>query len=89
MRKCKKKWWYSWSWQNENKDIFGHFFKCSFNFRAHALQSEPYKVSVSNFVKFQLQSMSYKIGRALEKMTKNTFIKIRLKRILIRQVKGP
>ena len=28
------------NWQNEDKNIFCTFFKCSLNFRAHALQSE-------------------------------------------------
>ena len=44
------------------------FFKCSLNFRAHALQSELSKVSISNFSKFQLQSNRSKIERAFEKM---------------------
>ena len=43
------------------------FLKCSLNFRAHALQSELRKISISNFVKFQLQSMSFKIELAFEK----------------------
>ena len=42
-------------------------FKRSLNFRAHALQSKLNKVSISNFVKFRLQSMSSKIERAIEK----------------------
>ena len=62
------------------------FFKCSLNFRAIALQSELNKVSTSNFVKFQLQSMSSKIERAFKKTTK-FFNKIRLKRTSIRQLK--
>ena len=67
---------------------FVSFFKCSLNFRAHALQSELTKVSISNFVKFRLQSMSCKIEREFEKRT--TFsIKIGPKRTLIRQLKGP
>ena len=74
------------SWQNEDKNIFCCFFKCSLNFRAHALQSELNKVSISNFVKFRLQSMSSKIERAFKKTTKFS-IKIRLKRTLIRQLK--
>ena len=52
MRKYGKKLQSSWSWQNEDKNIFCHFFKCSLNFRAYALQSELNKVSISNFVKF-------------------------------------
>ena len=36
-------------------------------FRAYALQSETNKVSISNFVKFQLQSMISKVERAIEK----------------------
>ena len=43
------------------------FFNGSLNFRAHALQSESNKVSISNFVKLQLQSMSSKSERAFEK----------------------
>ena len=43
------------------------FFKGSLNFRANTLQSEPNKVSITNFVKFQLQSMSSKIEQAIEK----------------------
>ena len=70
------------------KNIFCLFFKCSLNFRAHALQSELNKVSISNFVKFRLQSMSSKMEQAFEKMTKFS-IKIGPKRTLIRQLKGP
>ena len=44
------------------------------------------KRSISNFVKFRLQSISSKIERAFEKTTKFS-IKIRLKRTLIRQLK--
>ena len=42
------------------------FFKYSLNFRAHALQWEFSKVSISNFVTFQLQSISSRIERAFE-----------------------
>ena len=42
------------------------FFKCLLNFRAHALQLGLNKVSISNFVKFWLQSMSSIIRRAFE-----------------------
>ena len=49
------------------KTLFVRFFKCSLNFRAHALQLELSKVSIFNFVKFELQSMSSKIERAFEK----------------------
>ena len=63
-----------WSWQNEDKNIFCNFFKCSLNFRAHALQSELNKDGYTNFVKFRLQSKSYKIERAFEKMTKYVFV---------------
>ena len=55
------------SWQNEDKNMFSCFFKGSLNFKAHALQTELNKVSISNFVKFQLQSKSSKIERAFEK----------------------
>ena len=72
----------SWSWQNEA------FFKCSLNFRAHVLQSELTKVSISNFVTFQLQRISSKIERAFEKNTKFS-IEIGPKRTIIRQLKEP
>ena len=68
--------------------IFCHFFKCSISFRAHALQSELNKVSMSNFVKFQLQRINSKIRRAFDKMTKCS-IKIGLKRTIIWQLNGP
>ena len=58
----------------KTKNIFCPFFKYSLNFRANALQSELNKVSISNFVKFRMQSMSSKIERAFEK--KKTFLKI-------------
>ena len=70
------------------KTWFVRFFKCSLNFRAHALQLELSKVSISNFVKFELQSMSSKIERAFEK-TNIIFIKIGPKRTSIMQLKGP
>ena len=66
--------------------LFVLFFKCLLNSRAHALQSQLNKVSISNFVRFKLQSMSSKIERALEKRTKLS-IKIRLKRTLTKQLK--
>ena len=43
------------------------FLKCMLNYRAHALQSKLNKVSISNFVLFRLQSMSFKIEQAFEK----------------------
>ena len=46
------------------------FFKCSLNFRAHALQSELSKTSISNFVKIELQSMDSIIERVFEKTNK-------------------
>ena len=49
------------------------FFKCSLNFRAHALQFELNKVGYTNFAKLQLQSMSSKIGGAFEKTKKQCF----------------
>ena len=49
---------------------FLSFFKCSFNFKAHAVQSELNKVSISNLVKFRFHSLSSKIEQAFEKMTK-------------------
>ena len=48
-------------------------FKCSLNFRAHALQFELNKVEYTNFAKFQLQSMSSKIEGAFEKTNKTCF----------------
>ena len=56
------------------------------NFIAHALQSELNKVSIANYVKFRLQTLSSKIERAFENTTKFS-IKIRPKRMLIRQLK--
>ena len=50
------------------------FFKCSLNLRAHALQFELNKVEYTNFAKFQLQSMSFKIKGTFEKRTNNVFI---------------
>ena len=46
------------------------------------------EVSISNFVKFELQRISSKIERAFEKRTKSS-IKIGPKRTIIRQLKGP
>ena len=57
-------------WQNEDKNIFCNFFKCALNFRAYVMQSELNKVSLSNFVKFQLQRISSKIEQAFEKKEK-------------------
>ena len=54
----------------KTKTYFVVFFKCLLNFRADTLQLELNKVSISNFVKFQLQRMSFKIERAFEKTTK-------------------
>ena len=45
-----KKLRFSWNWQNKDKNIFCPFFKDSLNFGVHALQLEPNKVSISNFV---------------------------------------
>ena len=36
----------------KTKTFFCNFFKCSLNFRAHALKSELTKDSISNFVMF-------------------------------------
>ena len=49
------------------------FFKCSLNFIAHALQSEQSITSISNSVKFKLESMSSKIEGAFEKTNKQCF----------------
>ena len=51
----------------KTKNIYCHFFKCLPNFRAHVLQSNLNKVSIFNFVKFQLQRMNSKIEQALKK----------------------
>ena len=53
----------------KTKTFFGDFFKRLLNFRAHALQLELNKFSISNFAMFRLQSMSSKIERAFEKTT--------------------
>ena len=57
----------SWKSKMKTKTLFVSFFKCLLNFKAHALQSELSKVSIFNFVEFQLQSMSSKVERAFEK----------------------
>ena len=57
-------------------------------FEAHTLQSELNKVSISNFLKFQLQSNSSRIELAFEKLVKIS-MKIGPKRTLIRKLKGP
>ena len=54
----------------KTKTWFVRFVKFLLNFRAHALQSELSKVSITNFVKFELQSKSSKIERAFEKTNK-------------------
>ena len=54
----------------KTKNIFCCFFKGLLNYRGHTLQSELKKVSISNFGKFRLQSMSSKIEQAFEKTTK-------------------
>ena len=89
MRKCKKK--------NDvkvgvgklkTKTYFVFFSNARPILRALALQSELNKVSISNFVRFQLQHISSKIERAFEKRTQFS-IKIGPKRTSIRQLKGP
>ena len=55
------------------KTWFVCFFKCSLNFRAHALQFELNNVGYTNFAKFQLQIISFKIGQAFEKTNKPCF----------------
>ena len=54
----------------KTKNIFCHFLKCLLNFRGYALQSELNKVSISNFVQFQLQRLGSKNAQAFEIMTK-------------------
>ena len=56
------------------------------NLRDHALQSELNKDSISNFVKFELQSMSSKVERAFKKMKKKNSIKIGPKRTSTRTI---
>ena len=51
-RKCKKNDVKVEIGKMKTKTFFVLFFKCSLNFRAHALQSELNKVSISNFGKF-------------------------------------
>ena len=72
----------------KTKNIFCRSFKCLLNIRVHALQSELEKLSISNLVKFLLRSMSSKIERACEEMTKCS-IKIGPKKTLFGQLKGP
>ena len=62
------------------KTWFVRFFKCSLNFRAHALPSELSKVSICNFLKLRLQSMSSKIERAFEEEKNIIFHQIRAKK---------
>ena len=45
-------------------------FKGLLNLKAHAVQSELNKVGYTNFAKFRLQSMSFKIEQAFEKTNK-------------------
>ena len=61
-----KKCGWSQGWQNEQQKMFV-LFKYSLNSRVGADIFELNKVSISNFVKFQLQSMSSKIKRAFKK----------------------
>ena len=69
MRKCRKNYVKLGVGKMKTKAFFV-IFKCSLNFRAHALQSKLNKFSISNFVKFQLQIMRSKIERASETITK-------------------
>ena len=48
---------------------FVRFFKCSFVLRVGAVIFELDKVSMSNFVEFEFQSMTLKIERVFEKKT--------------------
>ena len=70
----------------KTKTFFCSFFKYSFIRRVGAVIFELNEVSISNFVRFQLQSMSSKIERAFEKITKLS-IKIGPKRTIVRQLK--
>ena len=54
----------------KTKTWFVCFFKCMLNLRAYVLQSELNKVSISNFVKFRLKSLGFKIEREFEKKKK-------------------
>ena len=78
---CKEFYIDLWSFQLPNKcpfwlNFYGKFccfFKCSLNFRDPALQSELIKLGYTNFVKFRLQSMTFKIERAFTKIYKICF----------------
>ena len=52
------------------KTWFVRFFKCSFVLRVAAVIFELDKVSMSNFVKFELWNMTLKIEGEFEKMNK-------------------
>ena len=69
----------------KTKTWFVCFYKCLYDFRSHALQSELNKVSISNIVKFRLQSMSSKIEREFEKKLTKFSIKMGSKKTSIRQ----
>ena len=71
----------------KTKTFFSLCFQILTQFKALALQSELNKVRISNFVKFQLQSLGSKIEQAFDKMTKFS-IKRGPKMTLIWQLKG-
>ena len=52
---------------------FSNYFKSSLNFTDQSLQSELTKIRYTNFVKFRLPRMSFKIEQAFGKMTKKCF----------------
>ena len=54
----------------KTKTWFVRFFKCSFVLRVGAFIFELDKVSMSNFVKFEFQSMTLKIEEVFEKTNK-------------------
>ena len=64
---------------DQKSNVAQEFQKGRKGVRPLALQSELNKDSISKFVKFRLQSMSFKIERAFEITTKFS-IKIMLKR---------
>ena len=54
----------------KTKTWFVYFFKCSFVLKVCAVIFELDKVSMSNFVKFEILSMTLKIERVFEKTNK-------------------
>ena len=89
MRKCEKNDVKAVVAKMKTKTYFVIFLKCLLNFKTHVLQSKLNKVTISNFVKFQLQYISSKIEGIFEKKMTKFPIKIVPKQRIIRQLKGP